>query len=281
MEKILIFLLFFLCVNIFSVANAESSIGELHIPLQASSISLDPSYVQDVPSLFVSRQINCQLIRNNGSVFYLEAAKSVRYVTPLQIIIKINDSAKFYDGSPVTASDVVASFNYIKKSRNVLRNVFSWVSNISVSDDKTIIFYLKKPIPQFINVLSSPHYAIFKKDFLKNVEMNKSLWKNPVGCGGYKIVLFNDKSISLMPVKKGIPIIFYPNNKNQISANEIDKYDIVSLNIVGSSKIMINYNTFDIFDPLQVYVGLNVKNKPWQSRQARCSFKKVMRSCSL
>src|SRR5271166_2113967 len=114
MEKILTSLAIFL-FSISCIAHANSDV--LKIPLQTASVSLDPSHIQDTSSLFVSRQINCQLVRSKGSIYKLEAAKSIEYISPLEIRIKISDNATFYDGTPVTANDVVASFYYIKKTR--------------------------------------------------------------------------------------------------------------------------------------------------------------------
>jgi hypothetical protein len=64
--------------------------NELQVTLQSSKISLDPGGVQDSQSLFVSRQVNCQLVRNQGSNFILDAAESVKYITPTKIVLKIN-----------------------------------------------------------------------------------------------------------------------------------------------------------------------------------------------
>src|SRR3989338_8232710 len=103
----------------------------------------------------------------------------------------------------------IASFNYIKKSRNILGNLFTWVEKIEVIDNKTILFSLKRQVPQFLKVLSSTNYTIFKKDFLKQARKDKNLWKKPMGCGGYKVTGFNNEYIKLTPVSKGMPIIFY------------------------------------------------------------------------
>ena len=90
--------------------------NDLRVTLQSSLISLDPGGIQDSQSLQVSRQVNCQFVRSQGSVFVLDAAESIKYLTPLKIILKINNKAKFHDGTPVTARDALASFNYIKES---------------------------------------------------------------------------------------------------------------------------------------------------------------------
>lgn len=251
-----------------SYANSD----RLRIPLQTASVSLDPSHVQDASSLFVSRQINCQLVRSQGSIYKLEAAKSIEYISPLEIMIKLNDNAKFYDGTPVTSNDVLASFNHIKDTRNVLRNMFLWVNEVRIVDDKTIIFKLKKPIPQFIKVLASSHNAIFKKDFLNLAKKDNSLWKNPIGCGGYKINAYNDDYINLIPIKSGMKITFFLNKTNQVAASAVDQYDLISLNIVGEDKKINDFNKLEVFDPYQIYIGLNAKRDTWKSLHDRCSF---------
>ncbi len=271
MEKILNFL-FLSCLILSSNIYADNSDYYIKIPLQRSKISLDPSHVQDISSLFVSRQINCQLARMQGSKFFLEAAKSVKYVSPLEIIVQIKENIYFNDGSPVNAEDVVASFEYVKKSRTVLRNIFLWVDKISIINEKTISFSLKNPAPKFLTVLSSPNYAIFKKSFLDKAKKDNQQWKNPVGCGGYKIGKYDDNKISLIPVKKTVPIVFYVNKRNQIHTDEINKYDIIGLNIIGNNDELKKFNLVEIFDPLQFYLGLNLNRKKWKNKLDRCSF---------
>lgn len=271
MEKILSISLVLMFIFV-SPVYAESGIETLKIPLQKSVISLDPAHVQDVPSLFVSRQINCQLVRNQGSVFNLDAAESIKYMSPLVIMIKIKSDKKFHDGSPVRAYDVAASFEYVRKSRTVMRNIFYWVKHITIKDDKTIIFYLKKPIPQFLKVLSSPNYAIFKKSFLDLVSKENALWKNPLSCGGYRIAASDDNTIELLPVNSGMPVTFYLSTQNQVSVEEMKKYDIVSLSIVGDASKIHEFNTIEIFDPLQVFIGLNLKKPAWKNLSSRCVF---------
>ena len=271
MEKILIFFI----INLFfmnAIAYAYADSDSIKIPLQTASVSLDPSHIQDTSSLFVSRQLNCQLVRSYGSIYKLEAAKSIKYISPLEIMIKISNDAKFYDDTSITSEDVVASFNHIKKTRNVLRNMFSWVNDIIIVDNKTIIFKLKKPIPQFIKVLASPHNAIFKKSFLDLVEKNQASWTHPIGCGGYKISASNDKEINLVPIKEGLKLTFFLNTKNQLAADSINKYDLISVEIAGYSDAIKNFNKIEIFDPRQIFIGLNAKNPGWKNKSDRCSF---------
>ncbi len=250
---------------------------ELKIPLHASMISLDPTAVQDQSSLWVSRQINCQLVRlTNGNIFK-EAAKSIQYDGPLKIIIELKHDIQFHDGTQIKADDVIASFNYLKKSREVFRSIFQWINSIEKVSESSFVFKLKEDIPQFLDILSSPNYAIFKKSFIEKAKKNNKYWEKPLGCGSYRVSHYNSKpkSVQLTPLKEGLPIVFYFNKENQISREELNRYDIVSLQIEGESKQSTMNNAFrieKIFDPYHIFLGLNILKKRWQNREDRCKF---------
>jgi ABC-type oligopeptide transport system substrate-binding subunit len=222
----------------------------------------------------VSRQVNCQFVRSQGSMFVLDAAESIKYITPLKIMLKISDKVTFHDGSPVTAEDVLASFNYIKKSRNILENLFAWIDKMEAIDSKTIVFSLNKHVPQFLKVLSATNFNIFKKDFLYKANKNKSLWKSPMGCGGYRVAELNNNHVKLIPVSKGLPITFYLIKSNLVALNEINKYDIVTADVIATEKELDreHFKVLRMFDPVQFYIGLNSHSKIWKNKYDRCKF---------
>lgn len=270
MAKILKLLLigFGLFHSIIAIANQKI----LNIPLHAAKISLDPTGIQDLSSLFVSRQVNCQLVREQGAMYTLEAAESIKYASPFEVVIKINQKAKFHDGSPITAEDVVASFNHIKASRNTLRNIFDWIKQIKAQDKNTVIFNLTKPIPQFLKVLSAPNYAIFKKSFLNNAKQNNRLWEKPLGCGKYKISETSDQLIRLTPIQNGYPITFFLSKANQLTPDEIRKFDITDLKVNGNVSEIKDYISVETFDPTQIFIGLNTNKSSWKNKSDRCRF---------
>lgn len=270
MHKVLIIVISIL-VSFPFAANALLN-DELKITLQSSVISLDPGGIQDSQSLFVSRQVNCQLVRNQGPSFVMDAAESIKYVTPNKVMLKLSKKAKFHDGSQVKAGDVIASFDYIKSSRNVFNGFFAWVTKIESNDDVTITFLLTRHIPQFIKVLSSTNFTIFKKSFIEQAKVDKSRWKAPLGCGGYKVSQFNNEKIKLVPVADGLPIEFDVIKENQIAASEVMKYDIVTVNVIGESRELNQFNILEMLDPIQYFLGLNAKSKLWKNKNERCNF---------
>lgn len=269
MKKLIV--LIFLLINIDFDAKANSK-GELNVTLQSSIISLDPGGIQDAQSLFVSRQVNCQLVRSQGSNFTLEAAESIKYVTPENVMLKISNTAKFHDGSQIKSEDVIASLNYIKKSRNIFGNLFVWIKEIKSIDDKTVIFTLKKPIPQFLKVLSSVNFSIYKKNFIVKAKRDKTLWKRPVGCGEYEVAGFDNDKITLAPVTHGLPVVFHSVKENALNAADIDEYDIVTVRVIGKSNQTKKFNLLRMFDPTQYFLGLNTKSDFWKTKSERCNF---------
>lgn len=253
-------------------SNADDLSSPIKIPLHASEVALNPTGEQDISSLLVSRQINCQLVREASGTITLDAASSIQFITPLKILITMNPNAKFYDGAQVTAQDVIASFNYLKKSRKILRNIFNWVQSIQPVGSNQIIFILNKPIPQFLTVLSAPNYAIFKKDFIAKAEQDPTLWNMPMGCGNYQVVKSDSKSILLKPIREGRPLQFFLIPVSQISADQIDQFDIIAMKVVGNSPKLNDYNTIEVFDPFQFFLALNSKKYPWNNEKYRCLF---------
>ncbi|KTC94846.1 ABC transporter substrate-binding protein [Legionella feeleii] len=253
---------------------SKSSNRELNVTLRSSEITLDPGGVQDSQSMLISHQINCQLVTTDSSKLIYDVAESIMYISPLAIMIRIKPTSKFHDNTPITSDDVIASFEYIKKSKTVFNSFFSLIKDIRKINDNKIVFILKKENPQFLKILSSSIYPIFKKDFIAEAAKNKILWNFPMGCGKYKISQFEKNIIKIVPIKdKGLPINFHIIKENQISSNDLDKFDIITVSVVGDTyNIAKNFDTIEIFHPKQFYIGLNVNSKRWKNKKERCAF---------
>ena len=74
---------------------------------------------------------------------------------------------KFHDGSPLTAHDIVASFNKIifppEGTTSARIAYFVMVENVSAPDDHTVVFKLKYPSGAFIPALATPFNFIYAK----------------------------------------------------------------------------------------------------------------------
>jgi ABC-type transport system substrate-binding protein len=272
--KVLATLVSIICLSSSFADTSKESSKILEIPILSAHISLDPTQVQDANSLWIARQINCQLVRLVRKSAKPEAAENVEYLDQKTIKITIRSDLKFHDGTNVTASDVAASLENLKKSRRVIRNVFNWIKRIEVKNERVLIFYLKKEVPQFLDFLGAPNYAIFPKSFLVDAEKNKTLWNKPIGCGGYRIdsELNASEEIHLSPIASGLPILFKLKTSDQIAASEAEKTAILESPFSKPDLPSKSFIETATFDPKQVYFGLNTQLKRWKNRADRCSF---------
>jgi len=74
----------------------------------------------------------------------IDAVSAVNYSSGKKILISIKKDAYFNDGGLITADDVIASFNYLKSSRLVFRNVFTWVKSINKISSNQVLIELNK-----------------------------------------------------------------------------------------------------------------------------------------
>ena len=101
---------------------------------------------------------------------------------------KIRDGVKFHDGSPLTAADVVASWEHIiHPPKGVLSPRQSWytmVDKVEAPDPTTVVFHLKFATGAFIPALADPFTFIYKKEKLDQ----DPRWyeKNVLGSGPFK-----------------------------------------------------------------------------------------------
>lgn len=109
----------------------------------------------------------------------------------LTMTIKIRKDAKFTDGQPLTAEDVVFTYNVALSPdyTGPRKGAFSELSKVEKADDETVKFTFKTPFAGYIDIFP---YNILPKHLLKDVpikELDKSeFYKKPIGSGPYKLV---------------------------------------------------------------------------------------------
>lgn len=246
----------------------------IRIPLPSANVNLDPTGVQDVSSLLVARQLNCQLVRMKGRDAVAEAAEQVRFVTPTILRMTLSSAAVFTDGAPVRARDVVATFELLNTSRLVLRNVFAWIKDVKAVDDRTVEFRLRQPYPSFLKFLGAPNYAIVPAAFIAKAKTKPELWRAPVGCGRYKIKQGRETAglIELEPVHGGRPIVFELYGGRSASNVDPAFVDVIDATFADAiDQVPAGFREEGVFDPRQMYLALNVGVPPWNDRRKRCA----------
>lgn len=107
----------------------------------------------------------------------------------LQWTITLRDQLWFHDGTPVRASDVVASLKRWGQRDLFGRTLFGVTQSLTAVDDKTIRFTLTKPFPLLTFALARPEteIAAIMPERLANQPLTQPL-KEMVGSGPFRFV---------------------------------------------------------------------------------------------
>lgn len=158
-----------------SSAKATSSTQELHISVGASPESLDPHVITGTPGIKVISALSEPLVKLNLDTFEIEPATAESWQISddgLLYTFKIRESARWSNGSPVTAYDFAFSWQralmatvgwqyatdyyMIKGAKEYHQSGAPQPEMLGVTalDDRTLQFQLNYPVPLFLRQLS-------------------------------------------------------------------------------------------------------------------------------
>lgn len=98
---------------------------------------------------------------------------------------KLNPNAKFHDGSPVTANDVIASMNHHRgeTTTSAAAALLNVVTDITAPDDNTVVFELDTGTADWPYILTDYHLNIVPAN-----DDGTANWQAGIGSGPYKFV---------------------------------------------------------------------------------------------
>lgn len=162
------------------------------------------------------------------------ASSIVKSEDGLQYDVSIKPTARFQDGTPVTADDVIYTVSLIQNPIIKSPHYIEWEGvSMEKTNNTSLTISLKKPYPYFMDILS---IGILPKHIWKNLSDDQislsDLNINAVGSGPYAIKSIKTKSgipISIQleahknytlgrPYVENITIETYPNEKSLIQA---------------------------------------------------------------
>lgn len=190
---------------------------------------------------------------NNFSPIYT-LAQSVETVGSI-CTVTLRD-AVFTDGSPVTADDVVYSYNLAKESPRYTYNFYEIIS-VTMINSKTISFELSQHDPYFSNLLDFP----ILKAGSSGVTDADGKEIPPIGCGRYVLsednlsLNQNENYYGAKGIIKTVNLINSPDaasTSHYVEVGACDAYYTESENIVRMSgkKTDVNLNRL-------IYIGIN------------------------
>jgi len=214
-------------------------------------------------------------------------AESWTEISPTEIEFKIRNNALFWDGTPVTAEDVAWSINrVINKDHSRYGSAYGRVAyafeKVEVIDDHTVRVHTVREDPLTYVFLAQTPLSILSKDAFDATEDPDEFFRNPVGCGPYKIAEFvDDQYLKLVRFeqywgeKAPLEELWYynvPDASARITALINGEVDFVvsippdqSVALEGRNGIMSQGVTWDMF---HVYV-LNATREPLDDPRVR------------
>lgn len=207
----------------------------------------------------------------------------------LTMTVKIRNDVKFSDGEPLTADDVVFTYNIALSPdyTGPRKGTFSELAKVEKGDDTTVKFTFKTPFAGYIDIFP---YNILPEHLLKNVpvkEMDKSeFYKKPIGSGPYKLVEWksgqyltftrNDNYFGGKPAIEKITAKIVPDANAmmaQLQTGEInvtgvpaDQLSVIEQYAKTSGKIKLQKN---IVTTSYSYVGWNLTNPLFADKKVR------------
>lgn len=139
--------------------------ADLKIAYDADPVSLDPMEQLSGATLQMAHLIFDPLVRTNSKLeFTPRLAESWEQVSPTVTRFRLRQGVKFHSGNPMTADDVVWSFNRYKKSGD-FKAVFEPYTELKKVDDFTVDLVAKEPYPlvlanaTYLFVMDSKFYS--------------------------------------------------------------------------------------------------------------------------
>ncbi|MCS6984263.1 MAG: peptide-binding protein [Leptospiraceae bacterium] len=166
----------------------------LYLNLENDPITFNPIVAEDAYSNLINSKIHESLLKRDVKTLKWKPALAQRYEISRDHLVYtffLKKNARFHDGHPVTADDVIYTFQKIMDPQTpnpFMKVYYQDVQSVEKRGSHTVIFRLKKPYFKSLEFLGGfeilPKHIFSKQaDFVSNPY---SL-RHPIGAGPYKL----------------------------------------------------------------------------------------------
>lgn len=196
----------------------------------------------------------------------------------LTYIFKIRQGVQFHDGSPLTADDVIFSFDRILDEANLAtrRPEFERIESYEALDDFTVKVVMKEPYATFLSVLANRASTILSRSYEGDYETQMN------GTGPFMLESFEpDVRYSLvknpnywkpgMPYLDRVELIPIPDDNARMAAlqsGDVNFAEYVPYQYVADLQGNENYSVHSGYD-IYNYIRLNVNRAPMDNPLVR------------
>lgn len=156
----------------------------VRIGTDVDAASLDPRTLRNTTDYRVLDLLYDGLVRLNGDLLpEPNLATKLEQVDPTTLLVTLREDAKFHDGTPLTAEDVVFTYTSIRdpKLASNAASLFAPIETVEAVGTHQVKFTLSKPnapLLSYMDIGIVPKHA---------VEAGQDLSNKPVGTGPYKL----------------------------------------------------------------------------------------------
>ncbi|PSR33782.1 MAG: ABC transporter substrate-binding protein [Sulfobacillus benefaciens] len=188
------------------------------------------------------------------------------------LTVDLRTGAKWSNGKPVTASDVVYSYTILQKYPSLdVNGVWAKISSVKEVNSSTIQFVFKSPDVPFLQTLLGSIYIVPESIWSQVSNPAQDTNPTPIGSGPYVLKTFNAETVTFkanptywggVPKVKTVEYLDYSGNESATLALASGKIDWTSLFIPNVDKVFVSKNPqynkywFSPAGPLMLYPNL-------------------------
>ena len=243
--------------------------------------TLDPEANSVNESIWLDQNLYSRLLQPNatGTGLLPDLASSWTISkNGLTYTFHLRPDAKFSNGTPVTASDVVYSIERSRKFAGGWGFLLTPVKTITAPDAHTVVITLSQPHAPLLADLAMYAYSVVPENLVKSE--GSKFFQHPVGSGPFMVTSYNaDSEVDLArnphfygtkPKISKVKIMIVPNDNTRVLMLQSKKADIIE-NPPGNLVSQINKTpglSVKLFPSTRVdFVQLDQHFKPFKSRR--------------
>ncbi len=165
--------------------------GTLKIAVVGTYDGLNPFVIMGSNPMHIALLCFAKLLdesQDEVGISYQYTAKSVEISDDKKTITyHLREDATFSDGTPITAEDVVWSFNFLVKINPMMKQYYKDISRLEALDQHTIAFHSTNPGNKELPGILGQLYIFPSKFFKENMAENGAMTKPFPSSGPYKI----------------------------------------------------------------------------------------------
>ncbi len=245
--------------------------------------TLDPEANSVNESIWLDQNLYSRLLQPNstGTGLLPDLASSWKIAPDgLTYTFNLRPDAKFSNGTPVTASDVVYSIERSRAFSGGWGFLLTAVKTITAPDAHTVVITLSEPHAPLLADLAMYAYSVVPESLVKS--QGSQFFQHPVGSGPFMVTSYSpDSEVDLAanpnfygtkPKIKKVRVLIVPNDNTRVLMLESKKADIIE-NPPGNLIQQIDANSalsVKLFPSTRVdFIQLDEHFKPFKSQLVR------------